>query len=118
VKASLDHTLDTTGFARVGPAEALEFDVDQTRGDVFVSVTTADDPTPTVICYNFTPPEGRSMIITDKWTIQLSVRHGDVWKTDSGVCYGPDMAKKVTKQGDKPKTDEKQDGCIQGCAIS
>ena len=44
VKASLDHELDTTGFARLGPAEALEFDVDKTRGDVFVSVTTADEP--------------------------------------------------------------------------
>jgi len=108
VKASLDHTLDTTGFARLAPGEALEFEVNATEGDVYVTVTTADDPVPMVIAYNFTPPPGRAVIVTDKWTLQLSKKHGDIWKTDSGVCYGADMAKKIKKQDapDQPSSKE------------
>jgi len=98
VKASLDHTLDTTGFARLAPGEALEFDVDEREGDVYVSIMTADDPEPMIIAYNFTPPEHRSVIVTEHLTLQLSQRFGSVWTTQYGVSYGPENAKKITKQ--------------------
>jgi len=109
VKASLDHTLDTTGFARLSPGEALEFEVNVGDGDSYVTVTTADDLEPMVIAYNYTPPSGRSVIVTDKWTLQLAKKYGDdVWRTDSGVCYGPSMAKGIKKQDAPDQTTPKE----------
>jgi len=55
---------------------------------VLNQIVTADDPIPTVICYNYNPPGGRSVIVTDNFSVQLSQRKGDMWKTDNGICYG------------------------------
>jgi len=99
VKLSLDHTLDIAGFACIGPGESLEFDVDNmTWQSEYITVLTVDEPNPKVICYNYDPPMGRSVIITEHGTVQLSQRYGNMWKTDSGICYGPALQKTMTIQ--------------------
>lgn len=75
LKATLDHSLDVTGFARIAPQEALEFGLSKgSRKPIFVSVTTADEPEPRIVCFNYNPPSKKSVIITTAGTVSLSAK--------------------------------------------
>lgn len=72
LKAKFDHKLDVSGFARIGPKEVLSYDLPKGKTtQVYVSVATADDPTPLVICFNFSPPRGKSVVVTKNLTAQV-----------------------------------------------
>jgi len=88
-KANMVWDPDQSGFVLVGQGECLEFDVDDLSwSEGYVTIITDDTP-PKIICDNYNPPCGRSVIVTDHHTIQLSTLFGDRWKTESGICYGP-----------------------------
>jgi len=73
-KETLEHHLDVTGFARIGPGEVLAFVLPEGhRKQVYVSVTT-DEPTPLIICRHYPPPHNKSVVVTNKGTVLLSKR--------------------------------------------
>jgi len=126
VKGSFDYSLDTTGFARIAPKEALEFALPKgSNSQIYVSIATADDPEPLIICFNYSPPPGKSVAVTSKYSIVLSsklpppegdlwesaavaskvalghrasVPAKDTWETEDGVKYTAEMARRIISQ--------------------
>jgi len=111
VKAKLDYNLGLTGFARIGPQHALDFPYPQgyvQNTPLFVTITTADDPEPTVPCYNYTPPHSKSIIITEDCTLTLSEIKTDDgkdqdWITEKGWSYKSSDAIRIHTHDPPPK---------------
>jgi len=104
MKAILDHHLDVIGFARIGPKDALAFDLPKgNKQPVYVSVTTADDPTPLVVCFNYPPPRDRSVIISKNLTVTLSQKH---ISPDKPFCPNPADCRRANDPSDESKGGE------------
>jgi len=130
MKAKFDHQLSIEGYSRIGPKEVLEHNVSRWKSEAYVSVTTADDPEPLIICVNFSPPKNRPVLISKNLTptladksrtmeirassfecddggqgpadgqMQMETVETIEWVTDDGTTYNKDMMFKIHKTGD------------------